>query len=325
MTSWNICGVDITPGEKKQVILEPNVPGYEMPATIICGSEPGKTIIITAGIHRGEYPGVAAVIRIAAAIDPAKVRGRILLVHYVNTSELWEASADKADWNLNANFPGNPDGDIGDKIADYFVRKVYPQADFIIDLHSGGQMEPLTACLFFPEYAGVREVSMAAACATDIPYLIASTADRGLYSYGASKGIPALLLERGHSGACSEEWICEYERDICLLLDHFGMYAFDNKGHVCKKTIYNKSIYLTAEEKGLWYPAVKEGMKVERGQVLGCIKDYFGNLISEYCAKEDGTVFYYTSALAVKPRSPLVAYGLDKYKTSIAMGQEPFF
>ena len=54
---FTICGHTLIPGQKKQTALQP-LPGYEMPATLVCGAKPGKTILITAGIHAGEYPGV---------------------------------------------------------------------------------------------------------------------------------------------------------------------------------------------------------------------------------------------------------------------------
>ena len=44
----------------------------------------------------------------------------------------------------------------------------------------------------------MREVSLAAAKALDVPYLIASGADGGEYSYAAVyHDVPGLLLERG--------------------------------------------------------------------------------------------------------------------------------
>ncbi|SCM81611.1 hypothetical protein KL86SPO_40095 [uncultured Sporomusa sp.] len=47
--------------------------------------------------------------------------------------------------------------------------------------------------------------------------------------------------------------------------------------------------------------------------LLGHTEDFFGKCIREYHVEEDGTVFYYTSGLAVNPGDPLVAYGLEKF------------
>ena len=186
-------------------------------------------------------------------------------------------------------------------------------------------MEPLTPCLFFPKAEKVREASLAAAMALDIPYLIESTSAKGEYGYAANHfDVPGLLLERGHGGLCLEEWIEAYKRDICLLLEHLDVcraddaYARSRQGDpgrqpcdraVCEKKIITKAVYLEAEEQGLWYPAVLEGCEVREGQLLGHTEDFFGNTIKEYRAQMDGTVFYYSGSLAVKKGSALVAYG----------------
>lgn len=319
MEPWTIANHTINPCQKQRITLQPNVEGYEIPATMICGQEDGMTLLVTAGIHSGEYPGVAAVARLAADIDPAEVKGRILLVHCVNTSGFWAKSPGRVpedNFNLNGDYPGKPGGTTGACIADFFVTELFPQADFIVDLHSGGQMEPLTPCLFFPVAAGdkVREQAFAAAMATDIPYLIASQAASGEYSYAATAmSIPGLLLERGCCGHCHQDWVEAYERDINLLLAHFGMRKAQGATPVCEKIICNKTIYLTSRHQGLWYPSIKEGQSVKKGDLLGHIEDFYGQQVGEYTAEEDGVVFYYTSGLAINHGDHLVAYGLTAH------------
>lgn len=314
---WEICGCTLEKGEKRKVILEPGVAGYEIPATLICGGEAGKTVVVTAGIHSGEYPGVPAVIRAAKEIQPSKLKGNLLLMHCVNTSGFWAKSPGRIPedgFNLNGDYPGKPDGTVGERIADYFIREIFPKADFILDLHSGGTTEPLTECLFFPKAEKVREVSLQAAKALDIPYLIESVAEKGEYSYAANYfDVPGLLLERGFCGYCRKEWIEAYYRDIRLLLNHLGVYGMEEPYSVCLKKVYTKTVYLTASERGLWYPAVEQNKKVEKGELLGYTEDFYGNQLSEYRAEDAGTVFYYTSGLAVNPGDALVAYGLEAF------------
>lgn len=319
MNNWNICGQSVQAGEKKQLMLHPAVSGYEIPATLICGIEAGQTILITAGIHSGEYPGIPAVIKLAKGIDPMQVAGRILIMHCVNTSGFKAkspAALPEDGFNLNHDYPGDENGTTGQKIAAFFIREVFTEVDFIVDLHSGGDMEPLTPCLFFPAAAGekVREVSLNAAKATNIPYLIASKAATGEYSYAAAMGIPGLLLERGHSNFCKKEWIEAYYEDIRLLLDHLEIYALQECPSVCDKTIYEKTIYFTADQGGLWYPEIEVDQQIAKGQLLGHLEDFFGNRVKEYYTEETGRVFYYTSGLSVNTGDPLVAYGLEKVR-----------
>lgn len=311
---FTICGHSLAPGEKKQAVLQP-LPGYEMPSTLICGAKPGKTVLITAGIHSGEYPGIPAVIRTARDIDPAQVAGNLLLIHCVNTSGFWartDCLVAEDGGNLNANYPGAPDGTVSQRIADYFVTQIFPHVDFVADLHSGSQQEPLTPCLFFPKWEPVRAEALSAAKALDIPYLIQSMSKTGEFSYAAhAMDIPALLLERGHSGFCEEEWIDGYCKDLRLLLKHLGCCPCDEQSNV-EKHVFIKTIYLEAEEDGVWYCSVKPNAAVKKGQLLGRVEDFYGNVLHEYRAEADGIVFYHCCGLSVKAGRNLVAYGVEE-------------
>lgn len=312
---WTICGHTLHPGEKKQAML--SLSGYEIPVNLICGAQPGKTVLITAQIHSGEYPGTPAVIRVAKEIDPKRLCGNLLMLPCVNTSGFWarsDAKVPEDGFNLNGDYPGKAGGTPGERIADYFVTEIFPHVDFILDLHSGGQQEPLVSCLFFVGNEAVREESLEAARALDIPYLIQSYAAKGEYSYAATQhNIPGLLLERGSCGYCRPEWVRDYVRDVHLFLQHRGMYQFGEPTMVCPKTIYPKTVYLKAKERGLWYPLVAEGGNVKKGQLLGHTEDLWGNLLREYYAEGDGTVFYYTCGLSAVEDVPLVAYGLSEF------------
>lgn len=40
---------------------------------------------------------------------------------------------------MNRSFPGKPDGTVTQKIADYVFRYLVPEADIVLDMHSGGK------------------------------------------------------------------------------------------------------------------------------------------------------------------------------------------
>ena len=70
-----------------------------------------------------------------------------------------------------------------------------------------------------------------------------------------------------------------------------------------------KAIYLDAREDGCWTCFVKSGQEIKKGEKLGEISDYFGNIIDTYYAEFDSTVLYNTVAYSVSKGSSLVAYG----------------
>ena len=58
---------------------------HRIPVTIINGEKDGKIVLITSGIHGGEYPGIQTAIELAQEINPADVRGAVIILHPVNT------------------------------------------------------------------------------------------------------------------------------------------------------------------------------------------------------------------------------------------------
>ena len=53
---------------------------FALPYTVICGSNPGKTVLITAAVHAGEHVGIQAAIELAENLKPEKVNGRVIIV-----------------------------------------------------------------------------------------------------------------------------------------------------------------------------------------------------------------------------------------------------
>ena len=334
MNTWTICGNTLSPGEKRRIVLsvpmggQPHAAhldhapeacvdgGYEIPATLICGRNPGKTLLVSASIHSGEYIGVPAVIRVANEIDPEKLSGNVIFLHCVNLSGVLThhyREVPEDFFNLNSKYPGNAEGTPGERIAAWFVREMFPHIDFMMDLHGGSPEELMTPLVFYPHAEKVSETALNAVKALNIGYLLESFATTGEYSYAANFcDVPGFLLERGDGVMCTEDKIKADQDDIRLLLDYLGMYAaeegtFDPD---LERTVVHKTIYLESDVQGLWYPAVHCGQDVKKGEYLGRIEDFYGNLLKEYFAEDDGRVFYYTQGLAVVPGDALVTYGL---------------
>ncbi len=312
---WHISGETLAPGEKKQLLLKTSAPNYELPATLLCGTTPGKTLVVTAQIHAGEYNGTPAVIQAAREIDPQKLTGNILFFHCVNSNGFWQhhwRTLPEDHFNLNSDYPGAADGTVGQQLAYWFEEEIFPQTDFLLDLHGGSVNEVLSPCLFYPANADVTEESLAAARALDVPYLIASMATSGEYSYAArTYRIPGLLLERGCGAFCQQDWVAGHKRNIFLLLRHLGMYESAEPPLNYAPKIYTHTLYLESDAKGLWYPAVQENEPVKKGQLLGRLEDIFGHPLREFYAEGDGRTLYYTAGLAVAKGDALVAYGLE--------------
>lgn len=290
------------------------VPGtdFSLPMTIAHGARPGRTLLISAGLHSGEYPGVAATQIVARDLDPAQLTGTVIIFHCINVSGFFahrDGLVAEDNTNLNAIFPGDPAGTPGERLAAWIAAEWLPRADFIADLHSGGTYEALAPCLFFPAGA-TRAPALAAALDTHIPWLIASTATTGLYSYAnTALGIPGLLLERGSNGLLRPTDIEAYVRDLTSLLRHLGILPGVPEGRAAAHTIFERTTYFASPAAGVWFPAVRPGQRLCEGDRLGELRDFFGETQATYFAEHDGIVFYHADGPAVSVGTNLVAYG----------------
>lgn len=78
-----LCGFEIAPGDKRQVKLP--VPGGELlEACLLCGAHPGKTLVVTAGVHGCEYVGILALQKLVETLDCATLFGQVILLPLVN-------------------------------------------------------------------------------------------------------------------------------------------------------------------------------------------------------------------------------------------------
>ena len=275
----------------------------KIPVTLINGAKEGKSLLITAGVHGGEYPCIKAAIEIAKEINPADVCGNIIIVHPVNVEAFFKrtpAVVPEDNKNLNSIFPGKKDGTIAEKIAYIIVNEMQSKADFHLDIHGGDLNEALTPHLY---YAGKAELKIInkikeVAAVLDVKYMVKSIS-----------GTPSMLLERGGMGLCLTEDVKAYKKDLYSVLNKMEILVTEE---TIKEEIpidITEANYLEALNEGCWTSFVEAGELISKGQVLGEVTDFFGNLVDRYYAEFNGVVMYHTVALAVAKDSPLVAYG----------------
>ena len=302
---------EIKLGEKKKYTIQVKA-HYEIPVWMVYGKYLGKTLVITAGVHGCEYVGVQAAKKLFKTLDPNRLSGTVIILPLMNPEGFYNGSKQimpEDGKNLNRSFPGNPEGSISEQVAYFIETEIYPNADFIIDLHGGDINEAMTPLVFFPVEAdeSVKEKVRLAAMHMPVPYRIRSISKNGLYSYGVQKGVPGLLLEIGGMGRWTDQ-----EVDLCIdcVQGVMGYLEIGDKKeinhHQQESTL---TIYEESDVAGFWYPNVHAGTKVQLDDVLGEIRDINDNILRIYRASFDGVVLYYTKTLGVREGDPLVAYG----------------
>ncbi|WP_069999801.1 M14 family metallopeptidase [Cellulosilyticum sp. I15G10I2] len=308
-----IGNLEAAPGEKTQGFIRVYDEEVQFPVTLINGISEGKTVLITAGIHGGEYPCIQTAIELAQEIDPMDIAGQIIIIHPVNTSAFKErifalVSEDKK--NLNREFPGDKDGSITQKIAHMLTYEFQSKADFYMDLHGGDLHEAVIPFVYYPGIAeeDIVAASKEVAAVLDVKYMVKSGATTGAYNSAAIRGVPGILVERGGAGIWTKEEVEAYKKDVRSVLAYLGIIASQTS---VLQAPYNitRAVYLEADCEGCWYPQVVAGQKVTEGELIGEIRDFFGNTMRSYFAQISGVVLYMMVALAVTNGDPLIAYG----------------
>src|SRR2546428_6897563 len=133
---------------------DPGLAKYSWPFFSITGRRDGPTFLITAGIHAAEYTGIDAAIRLGRLLDPAQVRGHVVIIPLLNRPGFYERSIyvnPEDNDNMTRVFPGRPDGTWSERFAHWLLNEVIAQCEYAIDLHAGDMIEDLVPFVTYRE------------------------------------------------------------------------------------------------------------------------------------------------------------------------------
>lgn len=290
-----------------------DVPGTDirMPFTDVPGLEPGPTLLVTGGVHGGEYPGIESAIRFAGALDPAHLRGRVKVIHITNPPAFYakrQYVSPLDEKNLNRVFPGHPAGSPTERMA-AVVMEFLADADFWVDLHGGDIHESLLPFTLFSEQGDAAVVAQAEAMARayGIPHILRSSSIAGgSYAAAANRGIPAILTESGGIGQLDESAVAMHLSGLRRLLTYLGMLDGQSVEPV-ERALLTQFAWVSAPASGLYYSTVRPGQTVRQGEVGGRIKDAFGEWTTDVPVPQDGEVLFSVTSLAINQGDPVFA------------------
>ncbi|MGX1786455.1 succinylglutamate desuccinylase/aspartoacylase family protein [Bosea sp. NPDC055332] len=203
----------------------------QIPVTCIRNGE-GPTALLLAGVHGDEYEGQIALGRLIRDLDPAALRGRLILLPALNLPAVSAARrvSPLDGGNLNRLFPGDPDGAPTAMIAHYVEQVLLPMADLAIDLHSGGSSLDYAPCAIVrddgPDDLVARQFGVLRAFGGRYAYVTDGRnqgAERTFAAAAARSGVIAITTELGGAAAANPEGIRLAENGIRRVLQHLGM------------------------------------------------------------------------------------------------------
>jgi predicted deacylase len=276
---------------RKLVGFAPDGAPVAYPLIVVAGAEPGPTAALVAGIHGDEYEGPRALWSVLEALDPARLRGRVVVVPVAHQAAFVAATRPSPvdGVNLARIFPGDPEGTITQRLAHDLFETVVRRADFLVDLHSGGVR------LAFLPVAGWYEGPLAErsrALATDLglDHLWRLPPRDGVLSYEAVKaGVAATGAEAGGRGGCLDGDWRAYRDGVLRILARRGMTEAAPEAPRTYET-YLDGDFALAPTSGFIEVMAPLGANVTAGQPLARIRSTFGDTMVEMNAAADGLV-----------------------------------
>ena len=311
METKTIAGHEMVPGKTTKDHIHVDGTELSVPHVMLSGSRQGPTLLVTAGIHNAEFVGIQAAVELSNEIDPAELAGNLIIVPLANRSGFENRTMSlvhEDGKNLNRVFPGDADGTEADRLAHMLFSTFITHADAYIDLHSGDGYEELIPYVYYLGDTSAEETSRGMAACVDTKYCVRSACRTGgAYNLASMKGIPSVLIERGCLSLYTKEEVEADKHDVINIMRMLGMLKGEAKSFT-KRELLERGY--DSPSTGCWYPQLHAGDSFAKGDVLGEIRDYFGNVTDEIEADEDGIILHQCASLNIIKGDPMIAYGV---------------
>jgi predicted deacylase len=305
----------VAPGRRGTQVMQAPVGGgsVAVPVAVINGTEDGPRVTITAGVHGAEYVGIEAGRRLGMELDPAQVRGAVVVVPVVNTTSFYRRAIYTSgldDNNLNRMFPGSDHGAPSEQLADWIFNTIIKPSDYYIDLHGGDMIEALEPFVIFlaSDDPQVEQTSVEMAYATGIARVIKGLTPGSTYAAATRAGIPSILAEIGGQGVWSDELVEDHKEGALRVLRYLEVLP-GGKPARGDQRLYDTFAWMRSDSDGFFLPEVRIGDMVTEGQPIGRVVDYFGTELESFNAVASGEIVFLVTSLAMNAGDPLLAIG----------------
>lgn len=280
------CDLDYAqPGKQLGALAVPqsnNTAGWAteyIPLAVINGG-PGPTALLFGGNHGDEYEGPVALMKLARTLEPDQLHGRVIVVPMLNRpAGMAGTRLSPLDGrNMNRAFPGRPDDTITGMIAHYVSSVLFPLADLVIDIHSGGRSAHFLPSVNMHRVPDDEQMSrmIAAGMAWGAPYVFIyrDVGGVGLLPGEAERlGKVTLGTEMGSASQFGAEILTITEGGVWNVLRHAGI-LIDRPADVPANPAQvvaadERDDYLMAPVSGIYEPFYELGAEIETGQPVG--------------------------------------------------------
>ena len=256
-----------------------------VPVTVLNGGGDGPTALVMAGNHGDEYPGQVAILRLCRELGLDQVLGRLILVPCLSVaaSKAMTRLSPLDGKNFNRCFPGKADGTPSEMLADYLTTVLFPLADIVVDIHTGGRSMDFYPCAHMhlvPDLEQRRKMKEGTeAWNSDFAFLYADIAGTGLLPVEAERqGKIVITTEMGGGEPVTAGVHKLTQSGLRNVLVHYGVIAGRKQTReelgirpVRWVQALDREDYRFAPESGIYENIVPLGADVGAGELVGQI------------------------------------------------------
>lgn len=294
-----------------------------IPVTIVHGAKPGPVLAIIAGVHGSETTPIVALQRLVSQLDPARLSGTVVAVHTANVPSflgrtVYVSPVDGK--NLNRQFPGRADGTQTERIAHVLTTEIISRADVVIDVHSGDANEDLRPWTgFYAKYGSpaLIEESRRMALAFGLDYIVEfpfvpERAERTVYTgpTALARGKPSFDVEVGARGVLDETNLRTVVDGLMSVMRHLQMLP-GQPARTRSPWFITERAFVSAPDDGMFFPDVRAGDHVTRGDRLGRLTDLYGRPQPDVLAPATGAVLVIIATPAINKGDTLAVVAVS--------------
>jgi len=322
--SYKVGTAEAAPGRKAYGYLE--VPkgvdaGTNIPVVVVNGVKPGPVLALVAGAHGTEYASVIALEKVIALLEPTQLTGTVVILPLVNTASFEQKvpHLNPVDGkNMNRFYPGKANGTQTERASFVITREVVDRCTYLIDFHGGDLDESLRPYAYWGPTGRAEQdrISKEMVLAFGLNHIIIwrerptdPEATRYLDNTASARGKPSIVVEAGHAGTVETD-----EVDLLVTGTVSTMRAFkmlDGPPLPIENPVWmDKTVEVTSEQSGIFYPLVVRRSYVEAGSKIGYVTDPFGNTIFTARAPVAGIVLHICAVPSMKQGDNIASIGV---------------
>jgi predicted deacylase len=310
--------IEAKPGEKAYGFFQTGETHGQFPAHIplhiVNGAADGPTLVVQAGTSGLEIEPSLILPHVVKELDPAQIRGTLIMVPLMNTSgfEFTQINSAWDDKHLNRLGRGNPNGSISEQMIHQYYQAAIANADALLNIRTGSQWSYHHCAAVYAD--GDVAKSRALAVALGLPQVVlGKLADQSMAHEAATDGKTTVSAYIGGGPGLRDyrdRDLGRMRNAVLNAMRHLGMLDGALESDSDKVSVIEKhTVIMPTGARGFTFMDKHlRGQQVSAGDKLGYVRHPFsGELLEEIRAPRDGIMVHAGASWPVPPEDTFLA------------------